>query len=122
MDGGESVFVGKLCHAARMHGRTSRGETTAGGQPREVRRLAGDRDQLAPLQAAMDRRMHQALRIRMRWLLQHLPHRPILHDPSRIHHRDLVRDLVSAGKRIVRVVPDRQSLEDVYLSLVGADS
>ena len=35
---------------------------------------------------------------------------------------DLVRDLVSAGKRIVRVVPDRRSLEDVYLSLVGADS
>ena len=34
----------------------------------------------------------------------------------------LVRDLVSDGKRIVRVVPDRRSLEDVYLSLVGADS
>jgi ABC-2 type transport system ATP-binding protein len=35
---------------------------------------------------------------------------------------DVVRDLVQAGKRIVRVVPDRRSLEDVYLSLVGADS
>jgi ABC-2 type transport system ATP-binding protein len=34
---------------------------------------------------------------------------------------DVVRDLVHAGKRIVRVVPDRRSLEDVYLSLVGAD-
>ena len=34
---------------------------------------------------------------------------------------DLVRTLVDAGKRIVRVVPDRRSLEDVYLSLVGAD-
>jgi ABC-2 type transport system ATP-binding protein len=34
---------------------------------------------------------------------------------------DLVRNLVSAGRRIVRVVPDRRSLEDVYLSLVGAD-
>ena len=33
-----------------------------------------------------------------------------------------VRDLVSKGKRIVRVVPDRRSLEEVYLSLVGADS
>jgi ABC-2 type transport system ATP-binding protein len=35
---------------------------------------------------------------------------------------DVVRDLVQAGKRIVRVVPDRRSLEEVYLSLVGADS
>jgi ABC-2 type transport system ATP-binding protein len=35
---------------------------------------------------------------------------------------DVVRDLVQAGKRIVRVVPDRRSLEQVYLSLVGADS
>ena len=35
---------------------------------------------------------------------------------------DLVRDLVQSGKRIVRVVPDRRSLEDVYLSLVGGDS
>lgn len=38
------------------------------------------------------------------------------------HVPDLVRDLVSKGKRIVRVVPDRRSLEEVYLSLVGADS
>ena len=36
--------------------------------------------------------------------------------------RIVVRDLVQAGKRIVRVVPDRRSLEEVYLSLVGADS
>ncbi len=35
---------------------------------------------------------------------------------------DLVRRLVHDGKRIVRVVPDRRSLEDVYLSLVGAAS
>jgi ABC-2 type transport system ATP-binding protein len=35
---------------------------------------------------------------------------------------DVVGDLVRAGKRIVRVVPDRRSLEDVYLSLVGGDS
>jgi len=35
---------------------------------------------------------------------------------------DLVQRLVHEGKRIVRVVPDRRSLEDVYLSLVGADS
>ena len=35
---------------------------------------------------------------------------------------DVVRELVQAGKRIVRVVPDRRSLEEVYLSLVGADS
>ena len=35
---------------------------------------------------------------------------------------DLVRSLVDAGRRIVRVVPDRRSLEDVYLALVGADS
>jgi ABC-2 type transport system ATP-binding protein len=41
-------------------------------------------------------------------------------DLSRV--ADVVRDLVHAGKRIVRVVPDRRSLEDVYLSLVGADS
>ncbi len=34
---------------------------------------------------------------------------------------DLVRELVSAGKRIVRVVPNRRSLEEVYLSLVGAE-
>jgi ABC-2 type transport system ATP-binding protein len=35
---------------------------------------------------------------------------------------DLVQRLVHEGKRIVRVVPDRRSLEDVYLSLVGAPS
>ena len=35
---------------------------------------------------------------------------------------DLVRGLVAEGRRIVRVIPDRRSLEDVYLSLVGADS
>jgi ABC-2 type transport system ATP-binding protein len=34
----------------------------------------------------------------------------------------IIRDLVTAGRHIVRVVPDRRSLEDVYLSLVGADS
>ena len=34
----------------------------------------------------------------------------------------LVRRLVDEGQRIVRVVPDVRSLEDVYLSLVGADS
>ena len=34
----------------------------------------------------------------------------------------IVRELVAAGKPIVRVVPDRRSLEDVYLSLVGEDS
>jgi ABC-2 type transport system ATP-binding protein len=35
---------------------------------------------------------------------------------------DVVRNLVGEGRRIVRVAPDRRSLEDVYLSLVGADS
>ena len=35
---------------------------------------------------------------------------------------DAVRALVDEGRRIVRVAPDRRSLEDVYLSLVGADS
>jgi hypothetical protein len=35
---------------------------------------------------------------------------------------DVVRDLVNEGRRVVRVAPDRRSLEDVYLSLVGADS
>lgn len=35
---------------------------------------------------------------------------------------DLVQALVAEGRRVVRVVPDRRSLEDVYLSLVGADS
>ena len=35
---------------------------------------------------------------------------------------DLVQRLVHEGKRIVRVVPDRRSLEEVYLSLVGAAS
>ena len=35
---------------------------------------------------------------------------------------DIVRDLVAQGKRIVRVVPDHRSLEEVYLSLVGEDS
>jgi ABC-2 type transport system ATP-binding protein len=35
---------------------------------------------------------------------------------------DLVRSLVNDGRRVVRVAPDRRSLEDVYLSLVGADS
>lgn len=35
---------------------------------------------------------------------------------------DLVKDLVNEGRRIIRVVPDRRSLEDVYLSLVGTDA
>jgi ABC-2 type transport system ATP-binding protein len=35
---------------------------------------------------------------------------------------DMVNTLVNEGRRIVRVLPDRRSLEDVYLSLVGADS
>ncbi len=35
---------------------------------------------------------------------------------------DIVRAFVVEGRRIVRVSPDRPSLEDVYLSLVGADS
>jgi ABC-2 type transport system ATP-binding protein len=34
----------------------------------------------------------------------------------------VVRELVQSGKAIVRVTPDRRSLEDVYLSLVGAGS
>ena len=43
-----------------------------------------------------------------------------VHDLSEIP--DLVSALVQSGKRIVRVEPGRRSLEDVYLSLVGADS
>ena len=35
---------------------------------------------------------------------------------------DLVHTLVLEGRRVVRVTPDRRSLEDVYLSLVGAES
>ena len=35
---------------------------------------------------------------------------------------DIVRNLVTAGRRVVRVAPDRPSLEEVYLSLVGGDS
>jgi ABC-2 type transport system ATP-binding protein len=35
---------------------------------------------------------------------------------------DVVKNLVNEGRRIIRVTPDRRSLEDVYLSLVGADS
>ena len=34
----------------------------------------------------------------------------------------IVRELVAAGREIVRVVPDRRSLEDVYLALVGDES
>jgi ABC-2 type transport system ATP-binding protein len=34
----------------------------------------------------------------------------------------IVRELVSSGKQIVRVVPDRRSLEEIYLALVGEDS
>jgi ABC-2 type transport system ATP-binding protein len=34
----------------------------------------------------------------------------------------VVKNLVSEGRRIIRVSPDRRSLEDVYLSLVGTDS
>jgi ABC-2 type transport system ATP-binding protein len=35
---------------------------------------------------------------------------------------DLVRARVAAGRHIVRVTPDRRSLEEVYLDLVGAGS
>ena len=34
----------------------------------------------------------------------------------------IVSQLVDEGRRIVRVTPDRRSLEEVYLSLVGADT
>ena len=34
---------------------------------------------------------------------------------------DLVSSLVSAGAKIVRVVPDQRTLEEVYLDLVGAE-
>ena len=35
---------------------------------------------------------------------------------------DIVQNLVHEGRRIVRVTPDLRSLEEVYLSLVGADA
>jgi len=34
----------------------------------------------------------------------------------------VVKNLVDEGRRIIRVTPDRRSLEDVYLSLVGSDT
>jgi ABC-2 type transport system ATP-binding protein len=34
----------------------------------------------------------------------------------------IVKNLVDEGRRIIRVTPDRRSLEDVYLSLVGSDA
>jgi len=33
----------------------------------------------------------------------------------------LVAALVSAGARVVRVLPDQRTLEEVYLELVGAE-
>jgi ABC-2 type transport system ATP-binding protein len=39
--------------------------------------------------------------------------------PSPAATPDLVTDLVSAGARLMHVVPDHRSLEDVYLELVG---
>ena len=38
------------------------------------------------------------------------------------HVPDMVTRLVNEGRRITRVTPDRRSLEDVYLSLVGRDA
>ena len=38
------------------------------------------------------------------------------------HVPEIVTRLVNEGRRITRVTPDRRSLEDVYLSLVGRDS
>ena len=35
---------------------------------------------------------------------------------------EIVTGLVNEGRRIIRVTPDRRSLEDVYLSLVGTDA
>ena len=35
---------------------------------------------------------------------------------------ELVRARVDTGKRLIRVTPDRRSLEEVYLDLVGADA
>ena len=37
------------------------------------------------------------------------------------HVPDIVNNLVREGRRIIRITPDRRSLEDVYLSLVGGD-
>jgi ABC-2 type transport system ATP-binding protein len=38
------------------------------------------------------------------------------------HVPEIVTRLVNEGRRITRVTPDRRSLEDVYLSLVGTDA
>ena len=38
------------------------------------------------------------------------------------HVSEIVTRLVNEGRRITRVTPDRRSLEDVYLSLVGTDA
>jgi ABC-2 type transport system ATP-binding protein len=38
------------------------------------------------------------------------------------HVPEIVTRLVNEGRRITRVTPDRRSLEDVYLSLVGRDA
>jgi ABC-2 type transport system ATP-binding protein len=38
------------------------------------------------------------------------------------HVPEIVMRLVNEGRRITRVTPDRRSLEDVYLSLVGRDA
>ena len=38
------------------------------------------------------------------------------------HVPEIVTKLVNEGRRITRVTPDRRSLEDVYLSLVGKDA
>jgi ABC-2 type transport system ATP-binding protein len=35
---------------------------------------------------------------------------------------EIVKNFVNEGRRIIRVTPDRRSLEDVYLSLVGSDA
>src|SRR5262249_28996106 len=70
MVGGDMVLVRECLAAARLLRRTARGKTAAHRQAGQIGRLPWDRHELFALHAAMHRRVHQSLRVRMRWLLQ----------------------------------------------------
>src|SRR5262249_56120087 len=92
---GDAVLVRECLTAPCISRRTTRGKTAAHWQACQIRRLPWDRYELFALHAAMHCRVHQSLRIRVRWLLQDAPHRTVFDNPPSVHHPHLLSYLTS---------------------------
>src|SRR5262249_3370270 len=95
MVGGDMVLVRECLAAARLLRRTARGKTAAHWQAGQIGRLPGNGYQLFALHTAMDRGVHQSLRVRVCWLLQDRTYRAVFDNAPGIHDRHLVCHLRS---------------------------